>query len=148
MKLVIAPRSPKSRKFPITLDLAGSPADVKVETVQAAIAKKFPQFYPDRQRLTVEKVGLETGKTLADYGIKDGDSVTFKDLGMLTAISIHPLSVSNTTCISYANANVHLCCSVRSPVELDNRVLGRVRRSLGHPPSHLLPPFLVLRKDF
>ncbi|KAG0088139.1 3-oxo-5a-steroid 4- dehydrogenase [Podila epicladia] len=81
MKLVIAPRSPKSRKFPITLDLAGSPADVKVETVQAAIAKKFPQFYPDRQRLTVEKVGLETGKTLADYGIKDGDSVTFKDLG-------------------------------------------------------------------
>ncbi|KAF9333757.1 3-oxo-5a-steroid 4- dehydrogenase [Podila minutissima] len=81
MKLVIAPRSPKSRKFPITLDLAGSPADVKVETVQAAIAKKFPQFYPDRQRLTVEKVGLEAGKTLADYGIKDGDSVTFKDLG-------------------------------------------------------------------
>lgn len=83
MKLVIAPRSPKSRKFPITLDLAGSPADVKVEAVQAAIAKKFPQFYPDRQRLTVEKVGLETGKSLADYGIKDGDSVTFKDLGML-----------------------------------------------------------------
>ncbi|KAF9430597.1 3-oxo-5a-steroid 4- dehydrogenase [Podila epigama] len=81
MKLVIAPRSAKSRNFPITLELAGSPADVKVETVQATIARQFPQFYPDRQRLTVEKVALESGKTLADYGINDGDSITFKDLG-------------------------------------------------------------------
>jgi len=81
MKLVIAPRSAKSRKFPITLDLAGSPADVKVETVQAAIEAKFPELYVDRQRLTAEKVALEAGKTLSDYGLKDGDSVTFKDLG-------------------------------------------------------------------
>ncbi|KAG0052186.1 3-oxo-5a-steroid 4- dehydrogenase [Gryganskiella cystojenkinii] len=81
MKLVIAPRSAKSRKFPITLDLAGTPADVKVEQVQAAIEQKFPELYIDRQRLTVEKVALESGKTLSDYGLKDGDSVTFKDLG-------------------------------------------------------------------
>ncbi|KAF9967024.1 3-oxo-5a-steroid 4- dehydrogenase [Mortierella alpina] len=81
MKLTITPRSPKSRKFPITLDLDGTPAEVKVEAVQAAIAKHFPQFYPDRQRLTVEKTALETGKTLAEYGLKDGDSVAFKDLG-------------------------------------------------------------------
>ncbi|KAF9907417.1 3-oxo-5a-steroid 4- dehydrogenase [Linnemannia zychae] len=81
MKLVITPRSPKSRKFPITLDLAGSPADVRVEDVQTAIATKFPHLYPDRQRLTADKTALETGKTLSDYGLKDGDSVTFKDLG-------------------------------------------------------------------
>ncbi|KAG0261451.1 3-oxo-5a-steroid 4- dehydrogenase [Mortierella polycephala] len=81
MKLTIAPRSPKSRKFPVTLEFAGSPADVRVEDVQGAIAEKFPQLYPDRQRLTVEKVALETGKTLSEYGLKDGDSVTFKDLG-------------------------------------------------------------------
>lgn len=81
MKLVITPRSAKSRKFPITLDLAGSPADVRVEDVQNAIAAKYPQLYVDRQRLTVEKTALEAGKTLSDYGLKDGDSVTFKDLG-------------------------------------------------------------------
>ncbi|KAF9580954.1 3-oxo-5a-steroid 4- dehydrogenase [Lunasporangiospora selenospora] len=81
MKLVIAPRSAKSRKFPITLDLAGTPSEVTVDQVQAAIAAKFPQFYPDRQRLTVDKVALDSGKTLASYNLKDGDSVTFKDLG-------------------------------------------------------------------
>jgi len=82
MKLTITPRSPKSRKFPLTLDLTGSPKDVTVDTVKAAIAKKFPEYYPDRQRLTVEKTALEVGKTLADYNLKDGDSVAFKDLGM------------------------------------------------------------------
>ncbi|KAF9976772.1 3-oxo-5a-steroid 4- dehydrogenase [Actinomortierella ambigua] len=87
MKLTIKPRSPKSRNFPITLDLNGSPDEIRVEDVKNAIAKKLPQFYPDRQRLTVESsgsdkpVGLEVGKTLANYNIKDGDSVTFKDLG-------------------------------------------------------------------
>lgn len=82
MQLTITPRSPKSRSFPITLDLVGNPADVTVDQVQAAIAKKFPKYYPDRQRLTVEKTALEGGKTLANYGLKDGDSVAFKDLGM------------------------------------------------------------------
>ncbi|KAG0307574.1 3-oxo-5a-steroid 4- dehydrogenase [Dissophora globulifera] len=81
MKLTITPRSPKSQKFPLTLDLAGTPADVKVESVMSAIAKRFPQLSPDRQRLTIDKIALETGKSLADYGIKDGDSITFKDLG-------------------------------------------------------------------
>ncbi|KAG0232555.1 3-oxo-5-alpha-steroid 4-dehydrogenase-domain-containing protein [Mortierella sp. GBAus27b] len=81
MKLVIAPRSPKSRKFPITLDLEGSPSDVHVDDVKAAIAAQFPQLYADRQRLTFDKAALETGNTLSSYGIKDGDSVTFKDLG-------------------------------------------------------------------
>ena len=81
MKLVISPRSAKSRKFPITLDLAGSPADVLVEDVQSAIAAKFPQLYLDRQRLTFDNVVLESGKTLSDYNVKDGDSVIFKDLG-------------------------------------------------------------------
>ncbi|KAF9923056.1 3-oxo-5a-steroid 4- dehydrogenase [Linnemannia zychae] len=81
MHLVITPRSAKSRKFPITLELEGSPADVRVEDVQNAIATKFSHLYPERQRLTVDKTALETGKTLSDYGLKDGDSVTFKDLG-------------------------------------------------------------------
>ncbi|KAF9103007.1 3-oxo-5a-steroid 4- dehydrogenase [Mortierella sp. AM989] len=81
MKLVINPRSAKSRKFPITLEFPGSPEEVRVEDVQSAIAKKYPQLYVDRQRLTVEKVALESGKTLSDYGLNDGGSVTFKDLG-------------------------------------------------------------------
>ncbi|KAG0264809.1 3-oxo-5a-steroid 4- dehydrogenase [Actinomortierella ambigua] len=89
MKLIIKPRSPKSRKFPITLDFAPrTPDEIRVEDVKNAIAKKLPQFYPDRQRLTVDgptatdkPVGLEVGKTLADYNLKDGDAVTFKDLG-------------------------------------------------------------------
>ncbi len=57
--------------------------------MQGAIARQFPQLYPDRQRLTVEKVALESGKTLADYGLKDGDSVTFKDLGTGVLLSLY-----------------------------------------------------------
>lgn len=107
MKLVIAPRSAKSRKFPITLDLQGSPADVKVEDVQGAIARQFPQLYPDRQRLTVEKVALESGKTLADYGLKDGDSVTFKDLGT-GVLSRNDTARRSACCCLYTNAPVLL----------------------------------------
>ncbi|KAF9113843.1 3-oxo-5a-steroid 4- dehydrogenase [Mortierella sp. AM989] len=77
MKLSVAL---KSQSLTI-LYFDGSPAEVKVESVQNAIAMQFPEYYPDRQRLTSEKTVLETGKSLADYGIKDGDSITFKDLG-------------------------------------------------------------------
>lgn len=81
MKIVIAPRAATSRKFPITLDLQGGPSDVRVDQVKAAIENRFPQLYVDRQRLTFAEAVLETGTNLSEYGIKDGDSITFKDLG-------------------------------------------------------------------
>ncbi|KAI9208541.1 3-oxo-5-alpha-steroid 4-dehydrogenase-domain-containing protein [Polychytrium aggregatum] len=61
--------------------------DAKVSDVTAAIHKAKPKYYPSRQRLTFDKGGkanakvLETGKSLADYEIKDGDYILFKDLG-------------------------------------------------------------------
>ncbi|KAF9905953.1 3-oxo-5a-steroid 4- dehydrogenase [Lobosporangium transversale] len=78
MKLTIASRSERSQ---FILDLTGSPEDVTVETVQNEITKRYSRLYPARQRLTTEKGVLERGKTLADYGIMDGDTVLFKDLG-------------------------------------------------------------------
>ncbi|KAI7885047.1 hypothetical protein K492DRAFT_234389 [Lichtheimia hyalospora FSU 10163] len=82
MKLTVASRNPKSTKFPITLDLEGSPDKVTVLQVCQAIEKKFPKYYPDRQRLTdMDKKPLDHDKTLADLNIADGATIQFKDLG-------------------------------------------------------------------
>lgn len=82
MKLTVASRNPKSTKFPITLDLEGSPDKVTVLQVCQAIEKKFPKYYPDRQRLTdMDKKPLDHDKTLADLNITDGATIQFKDLG-------------------------------------------------------------------
>ncbi|KAI9250425.1 3-oxo-5-alpha-steroid 4-dehydrogenase-domain-containing protein [Phascolomyces articulosus] len=82
MKLTIASRNPKSTKFPITLELEGTPETVKVQDVALAIEKKFPKYYPDRQRLTdLDKKALDADKTLAEAGIADGATIQFKDLG-------------------------------------------------------------------
>eukprot|EP00976_Prorocentrum_cordatum_P088254 1187237-Prorocentrum_minimum.AAC.4 len=70
-------------------------ASTKVDQLQALIHKlseekkiKGALLTPHRQRLTIpgptptsKPVVLAAGKTLADYGIKDGSTVTLKDLG-------------------------------------------------------------------
>mmetsp|Transcript_38883 Transcript_38883/g.47085 ORF Transcript_38883/g.47085 Transcript_38883/m.47085 type:complete len:309 (+) Transcript_38883:130-1056(+) len=47
---------------------------------------KGPELYLSRQRFTIPSDGkkptaLQAGKSLASYGIKSGDAITFKDLG-------------------------------------------------------------------
>ncbi|RUP43067.1 hypothetical protein BC936DRAFT_137677 [Jimgerdemannia flammicorona] len=85
MKITVTSRNPNSKAFPLTLELAGSPTTVTIDTLSDAIHKKLPKYYPDRQRVTTEdKRVLERGKnkSLADYGIKDEEvTLYFKDLG-------------------------------------------------------------------
>lgn len=82
MKLTIASRNPKSKSFPVTLDLAGDAAALTLNDVAKALHAKFPKYTPDRQRITTEdKKVLVHDKSLAELGIKDGDTVQFKDLG-------------------------------------------------------------------
>jgi very-long-chain enoyl-CoA reductase len=82
MKLTIASRNPKSKSFPVTLDLAGDAAALTLNDVAKALHAKFPKYTPDRQRITTEdKKALVHDKSLAELGIKDGDTVQFKDLG-------------------------------------------------------------------
>ncbi|KAF7728234.1 3-oxo-5a-steroid 4- dehydrogenase [Apophysomyces ossiformis] len=82
MKLTIVSRNPKSTKFPLELEVEGIPSNVTVLEVQKALARKLPKYYPDRQRLTTEdKKPLDADKTLADYGLGEGTSIYFKDLG-------------------------------------------------------------------
>ncbi|CAG8433809.1 12498_t:CDS:10 [Ambispora gerdemannii] len=78
MKITITSRSGKSQKSLITLDV---PSDAKVDQLKREIHKKLPKYYPERQRLTFDNKLLED-KTLAEYGIRDGDTVLFKDLGV------------------------------------------------------------------
>jgi len=56
----------------------------RVEDLKNLFARKYPKYYPTRQRFTfggVPGTPLTDGKTLADYKLGDGDIVTFKDLG-------------------------------------------------------------------
>lgn len=83
MKITIASRNPKSTKFPVTLEIDGTPETVTVQQVAKALHAKFPKYYPDRQRLTTEdKKPLDAEKTLAELGLGDGATIQFKDLGM------------------------------------------------------------------
>src|ERR1043165_8913666 len=78
MQITIVSRSGKSRKFPLTIDI---PADATVDQLKQSIFKRIPNYYPERQRLTINQLVLQEGKYLKDFNIKDGDTVLFKDLG-------------------------------------------------------------------
>ncbi|OUM67001.1 hypothetical protein PIROE2DRAFT_66019 [Piromyces sp. E2] len=58
--------------------------DVDGKTVldlKKAFQKQFPKYYPDRQRLTIEKTVLYDKDTLEQHNIQDNTVITFKDLG-------------------------------------------------------------------
>lgn len=63
------------------------PQDATVADLKRGIADSRPELYTARQRLTtVAEKGkkgtvLEDGKKLAEYGLTNGDTVVFKDLG-------------------------------------------------------------------
>lgn len=100
MQITINSLTGKSQKFPLTIEI---PADATVEQLKQAISKKVPKYYPDRQRLTINQLVLQEGKTLKDFDIKEGETVYLKDLGpqiswqtvfiieYLGPILIHPL---------------------------------------------------------
>jgi hypothetical protein len=55
----------------------------RVSAIHRAIYRKFPRWYPSRQRLTFgsENKVLDADYTISQYNISDGDTITFKDLG-------------------------------------------------------------------
>ncbi|CAO3644347.1 unnamed protein product [Cunninghamella echinulata] len=82
MKITITSRNPKSKKFPLTLELNGDASSLKLSDINAAIHKKFPTYTPERQRITTEdKKSLDSEKTLAELGLVDGATLQFKNLG-------------------------------------------------------------------
>lgn len=83
MKITIASRNPKSTKFPLDLEVSGSPDAIKTSQVSEALAKKFPKYYIERQRLTTEdKKVLDADKTLKEQGVDETNhTIFFKDLG-------------------------------------------------------------------
>ncbi|KAI8390107.1 3-oxo-5-alpha-steroid 4-dehydrogenase-domain-containing protein [Blakeslea trispora] len=82
MKVTVAARNSKSNKFPVTLELNGTPETLKTSDLNKALHKTFPKYYPDRQRLTTEdKKALDVDKTLKEQGITEETTVYFKDLG-------------------------------------------------------------------
>jgi very-long-chain enoyl-CoA reductase len=81
MKISIASRSGKIILKDLELKL-----DAKVDEVAFAITSKVPKYTIHRQRLTIpskegKPIALEHGKLLSSYGIKDGQTINFKDLG-------------------------------------------------------------------
>ena len=59
-----------------------------VDELKAVFAKSSPKHYPSRQRFTTlptgdapKGVALTDGKLLSDFGITDGVTLVFKDLG-------------------------------------------------------------------
>ncbi|KIJ50957.1 hypothetical protein M422DRAFT_44187 [Sphaerobolus stellatus SS14] len=77
-------RAPSVAKgLPISIDLPSE--DPTVGDVKKAIAKKFPRFYPDRQKLSLK--GDETNKALSEetklssLGITSTGEINAKDLG-------------------------------------------------------------------
>ncbi|KAJ3320915.1 3-oxo-5a-steroid 4- dehydrogenase [Blyttiomyces sp. JEL0837] len=106
MKVVLKDRRGKIIKD--ALDIKANESDATVEDVCIAIAKAFPKWSLNRQKLTLnEKTVLERGKKLSDYNIKDGDAIIFKDLGLQVGwttvflieyfgpLFIHPLFLFN-----------------------------------------------------
>ncbi|KAH7928117.1 hypothetical protein BV22DRAFT_1059711 [Leucogyrophana mollusca] len=73
-----------ARGLPQTVDLPGrQPEDVTVADVKAAIAAKYPKFYPSRQKITLKdsKSAIADETTLADAGVANGGDLSVKDLG-------------------------------------------------------------------
>ena len=104
MRVTVKPRSSKpSTRFPLSLELTGQQPTVgSLKSAIAAQAKVRPalpllepcrgrarltlpptQVNVHRQRLTTsdKKVLDDDDRSLADYGVRDGDSLDFKDLG-------------------------------------------------------------------
>ncbi|KAI8049289.1 3-oxo-5-alpha-steroid 4-dehydrogenase-domain-containing protein [Thamnidium elegans] len=80
MKVTIASRQ-KSSKFPVTLEVPGTASTIKVADIATALAKKYPKYYPDRQRLTTEDKKVLTEQSLSEQGIDESTPIYFKDLG-------------------------------------------------------------------
>jgi len=69
-----------------------------VQELKKLYAKKFPKYYPERQRFTIpaqNNAALVEGKTIADYSLKDGEILYFKDLGT-------QIGYRTVYCIEYA----------------------------------------------
>ena len=104
MRVTVKPRSSKpSTRFPLSLELTGQQPTVgSLKSAIAAQAKVRPalpllepcrgrarltlpptQVNVHRQRITTsdKKVLDDDDRSLADYGVRDGDSLDFKDLG-------------------------------------------------------------------
>jgi len=77
MKLQVQSRSGKSLA---ELEVDGK---TSVKDLKKIYAKKFPKYYPERQRFTIPATNapLVDGKNVSDYPLKDGDIILFKDLG-------------------------------------------------------------------
>ncbi|KAI9335851.1 3-oxo-5-alpha-steroid 4-dehydrogenase-domain-containing protein [Zopfochytrium polystomum] len=122
MKVVLKDRKGKVLAAGVDLGQGISPADATVQDLSRAIFKAFPKWNPSRQRLTTapsssssssstDAVVLAPGKRLAEYNIRDGDTVIFKDLGpqvgwttvflieYLGPLLIHPLLFFGTSWI-------------------------------------------------
>ncbi|KAF8492874.1 3-oxo-5-alpha-steroid 4-dehydrogenase-domain-containing protein [Gautieria morchelliformis] len=72
-----------ARSLPISLELPKQ--DATVGDVKRAIAKKFPKFHPDRQKLSLKSdntnKALDEQTTLTKLGITTGGELVVKDLG-------------------------------------------------------------------
>ncbi|RKP25862.1 3-oxo-5-alpha-steroid 4-dehydrogenase-domain-containing protein [Syncephalis pseudoplumigaleata] len=87
MQLTIVPRgyqadapAKRSSRFPLTIELDGTAETLTVDDVQRRIHEQLTKYYPERQRLTAASKVLQPGQSLSKYDIKDGDTITFKDL--------------------------------------------------------------------
>ena len=67
------------------IDTIELPTDSTVKSLKNSILSSRVALQPSRQRLTIsgtsKPIVLEDGKTLSSYGIKDGSTVTVKDMG-------------------------------------------------------------------
>ncbi|KAH7884782.1 3-oxo-5-alpha-steroid 4-dehydrogenase-domain-containing protein [Phlebopus sp. FC_14] len=85
VKVSAAGKAPSfARGLPCEFELPGKQVeDATVGDIKAAIAKKYPQFYPARQKVTLNdsKELLPDETKLVDAGITDGGEVAVKDLG-------------------------------------------------------------------
>lgn len=84
MKLKIVSRSGR----PVVSDGLTVPNDARVSDLKRSLHAVRRGLYPARQRFTTEPkrgeergIVLEDGKSLNDYGLRDGDTIVFKDLG-------------------------------------------------------------------
>ena len=84
MKLNVVSRSGR----PVVANGIVVPNDAKVSDLKRSFHALKRKLYPSRQRFTtvpakgaVKGTALEDGKLLSEHGLKDGDTIVFKDLG-------------------------------------------------------------------